>query len=176
MPEAERWEHTLTRRLRSLVRTAPVHRVEASKASRGRDLGPHDLRGLALRVIDSAIEHMGLGYGARRSDLYEALTPLLTAAEPGLSTSDIAEISDVVIDSLLNEPNRRLAFDEPYLSWVGAHPPVDSSSMLNPPSRATVRARLTRSPSASKATITRRRTSSCSSRRRPPSRSKTMPA
>ena len=117
MPEAERWEHTLTRRLRSLVRTAPVHRVEASKASRGRDLGPHDLRGLALRVIDSAIEHMGLGYGARRADLYEALTPLLTTAEPGLSASDIAEISDVVIDSLLNEPNRRLAFEEPYLSY-----------------------------------------------------------
>lgn len=117
MPEAERWEHTLTRRLRSLVRTAPVHRVEASKASRGRDLGPHDLRGLALRVIDSAIEHMGLGYGARRTDLYEALTPLLTAAEPGLSAAEIAEISDVVIDSLLNEPNRRLAFDEPYLSY-----------------------------------------------------------
>ena len=117
MREAERWEHTLTRRLRSLVRTAPLHRVEASKANRVRDLGPHDLRGLALRVIDSAIEHMGLGYGARRTDLYDALTPLLTAAEPGLSAADITEISDVVIDSLLNEPNRRLAFDEPYLSY-----------------------------------------------------------
>ncbi len=119
MPEADPWHATLTRRLRSLARTAPLHRVEASKASRVRDLGPHDLRALALRVIDSAIEHMGLGYGARRSDLYEALRPLLTATEPGLSAADIAEISDVVIDSLLNEPNRRLAFDEPYLSFDG---------------------------------------------------------
>lgn len=115
MPDAERWEHTLTRRLRSLVRTAPIHRVEASKASRARDLGPHDLRGLALCVIDSAIEHMGLGYGARRADLYTALAPLITAAEPGLSAADIAEIADVVIESLLN--NRGLAFDEPYLSY-----------------------------------------------------------
>lgn len=110
MPTAERWDHTLTRRLRSLVRTAPVHRVEASKASRGRDLGAHDLRRAALRGIDSASEHMGFGYGARRTDLFEAVAPLSTAA-------DIAEISDVVIDSLLNEPNRRLPVGEPCLSY-----------------------------------------------------------
>lgn len=120
MPEAERWEHTLTRRLRSLVRTAPVHRIEAGKASRGRDFDRHDLRGLALRVIDSAIEHMGLGYGARRADLYDALAPLILAAEPGLTPADIAEIADVVIESLLNESNRRLAFDERYVSFEAA--------------------------------------------------------
>lgn len=119
MSAAEPWEHTLTRRLRSLVRTGPVHRIEASKASRARDLSLHDLRGLALRVIDAAIEHMGLGYGARRADLHDALAPLIRAAEPEIAPADVAEIGDAVIDALLNEPNRRRAFDERYLSYEG---------------------------------------------------------
>lgn len=119
MPPAETWEQTLTRRLRSLVRTGPVHRIEAGKANRTRDLSAHDLRALALRVIDAAIEHMGLGYGARRVDLHEALAPLIRAAEPSVTPSDIAEIGDAVIDALLNEPNRRLMFDERYVSFEG---------------------------------------------------------
>lgn len=118
MPEeSEHWEQTLTRRLRSLVRTAPVHRLEAGKANRGLDLSAHDLRGLALRVIDATIEQMGLGYGARRKDIYEALFPLVRAVEPQLTEDALTEISDTVIDHLLNEPNRRQAFEERYVSF-----------------------------------------------------------
>lgn len=119
MSTSDGLDQTLTRRLRSLVRTGPIHRIEAGKASRSRDLERHDLRGLALRAIDAAIEQMGLGYGARRADLHEALSPLIRAAEPAVSAADVAEIADAVIDGLLNESNRRLAFDERYAAYEG---------------------------------------------------------
>jgi hypothetical protein len=117
--QPERWEQTLSRRVRTLARTGPIHRLEASKANRERDLERHDLRALALRAIDSAIEHMGLGYGASRQHLHQALEPLIRMAEPALGGRDVAEIADAVIEHLLNEQSRRRAFDEPYLSFDG---------------------------------------------------------
>ncbi len=119
MSDAPGWEATHTRRLRSLVRTGPLHRLEAGKALRARDLAAHDLRGLALRAIDATIEQMGLGYGARRADVAEAVAPLVRAAEPGATAVDVAEIADLVVDHLLNEPSRRLQFDEPYVAFDG---------------------------------------------------------
>ncbi len=35
----------------------------------------------------------------------------------GSTELDVAEITDLVVDHLLNEPSRRLAFDEPYVSF-----------------------------------------------------------
>ena len=109
----------LSHRLRSLVRTGPIHRIEANKASRARDLGRHDLRALALRAIDATIEHMGLGYGAYRSDIAEALSPIIRAVEPGTTATDVDEITDIVVEHLLNEASRRLQFDEPYVDFDG---------------------------------------------------------
>lgn len=113
----ETWEQTLTRRVRSLVRTGPLHRIESGKGSRVRDLAAHDLRALCLRVIDATIEHMGLGYGARRRDLRDALGPLVRAVEPGATDADLTDLTDIVVDHLLNESGRRLAFDEPYVAF-----------------------------------------------------------
>jgi hypothetical protein len=118
--QPERWEQTLSRRVRTLARTGPIHRLEDSKASRERDLERHDLRALALRAIDSTIEHMGLGYGASRQHLHQALEPLIRTAEPTLGGPDCTAIADLVIEHLLNEPSRRRAFDEPYVSFDGA--------------------------------------------------------
>jgi len=109
----------LSYRLRSLVRTGPLHRIEANKASRVRDLTRHDLRALALRAIDATIERMGLGYGAYRSDIAEALSPIIRAVEPGANATDVDEITNIVVEHLLNETSRRLQFDEPYLDFDG---------------------------------------------------------
>ncbi len=117
--QPESWAQMLSRRVRTLARTGPLHRLEGHKANRERNLERHDLRVLALRAIDSAIEHMGLGYGATRQNLHQALDPLIRSAEPGLGTKDVAEVADTVIDHLLNEQARRLAFDEPYMSFDG---------------------------------------------------------
>jgi hypothetical protein len=119
MSDAPRWEETLTRRVRSLARTGPLHRIEAGKSARARDLSRHDLRALALRAIDATIEHMGLGYGATRRDVAEALSPLIRATEPETTAADLHEISELVVEHLLNEINRRLQFDEPYVGFDG---------------------------------------------------------
>jgi hypothetical protein len=118
--QPESWEQLLSRRVRTLARTGPLHRLEDSKASRTRNLEQHDLRALALRAIDSTIEHMGLGYGANRQDLHQALDPLIRTAEPALTSKDVTEVADAVIEHLLNEPSRRRAFDEPYMSFDGS--------------------------------------------------------
>ena len=59
------WHDALTRRLRALVRTGPLHRIESGKGQRALELDDQDLRALALRALDVTIEHMGLGTGAR---------------------------------------------------------------------------------------------------------------
>ncbi|MFZ5477571.1 MAG: hypothetical protein ACOZNI_12415 [Myxococcota bacterium] len=113
----ESWQDALTRRLRTLVRTRPFHRLEASKTQRG--LEAHDLRALALRALDATIDRMGLGAGATRAEVREALTSMIRAVEPTADKARIAELADGVIDALLNEPERRRAFAEPYASVEG---------------------------------------------------------
>ncbi len=110
----------LSYRLRSLVRTGPLHRIEANKGSRARDLTRHDLRALALCAIDATIEHMGLGYGAYRSDIATALSPIIRAVEPDAIATDVDKITDIVVEHLLNESSRRLQFDEPYVDFDGS--------------------------------------------------------
>lgn len=114
-PESpETWQGALSRRLRSLLRTAPFHRLEASKALREGDYSLQDLRALALRVLDATIEKMGLAAGATRAELDEVLAPLVRAAEPTASPERVRDVVTLVLDGLLNERERRQAFSEPY--------------------------------------------------------------
>lgn len=109
------WQNALTRRLRTLVRTAPLHRVEHSKGHRDDVFADQDLRALALRTLDIVIERMGLGMGATFEELREDLHPLIEASSPGISIENSAQITDAIVLALLNETNRRQAFAEPYL-------------------------------------------------------------
>jgi hypothetical protein len=109
------WEDALTRRLRALIRTAPLHRVEASKMRRADEFSDQDLRALALRVLDVVIEKMGLGTGASLEHLREELRPLIRASASDLDDDETANVADAVVLALLNEPARRQAFEEPYL-------------------------------------------------------------
>ncbi|HTE51937.1 MAG TPA: hypothetical protein VK698_13880 [Kofleriaceae bacterium] len=115
-PEQDSWQEALTRRLRTLIRTAPLHRVEASKGMRDVDLSEQDLRALALRALDLTIEQMGLGSGAAVAELCEGLRPLVLQCQPSLTAAEADEIALVVVEALLNERERRQAFREPYLA------------------------------------------------------------
>jgi len=119
MADPDTWQDALTRRLRTLIRTAPLHRAEASKAHRAAALDDQDLRALALRAIDLTIEAMGLGAGISVEELREGLRPLVTTSHPTLGAAETDEIADLVIGALLNESGRRQAFDEPYLALDG---------------------------------------------------------
>jgi hypothetical protein len=115
-PDPDTWQDALTRRLRTLLRTAPLHRVEAGKARRADAFADHDLRALALRILDVTIERMGLGTGATHEELREGARPLLLAVDRDLDAPSADVIADAVIEALLNEPERRQAFEERYLA------------------------------------------------------------
>ncbi|MCB9661375.1 MAG: hypothetical protein H6726_27250 [Sandaracinaceae bacterium] len=117
----ERWQEAVTRRVRALLRTAPLHAPERLQRLRDADLGSVDVRSLVLRALDVTIEEMGLGAGARRLDVHRAFGEMLAAGGSPLTREEAAGIADVVVDALLNEP-RRTAFSEPYMDWSGDTP------------------------------------------------------
>lgn len=111
-PPVEPWPSALPRRVGTLARLAPLARFEQSKGSRKIDLDRHDLRTLALMVFDVVVETMGLASGATRDDVAAGLTPLIRSAEPEADRERILELSDLMIDLLMNESGRRAAFSE----------------------------------------------------------------
>lgn len=112
-----RWEQDLTRRLRTLLRTAPLHQVEAAKGHRALPLADQDLVALALRTLDVIIEAMGLDEGALHAEVALALDPLVRAADPGLE--DSAPVVELVIDALTNRSQRGEVFRIPYTDFDG---------------------------------------------------------
>ena len=111
------WQDALTRRLRTLVRLGPLHRLEATKGLRGEPLAGIDMRALCLRALDLAIERMGLGGGMTHEELREELAPLVGRMSPALTAAERDASADAVILGLLNERERRLEFHEPYLAF-----------------------------------------------------------
>ena len=109
----------LTRRVQALVRTAPLHAMEAHKNNRSIDLQRHDLRLLALAAIEAVVERMGFGYGASRDEIRQRLLPLLSLMEPGIALEAADRVVELVLEELLNSGNRRLAFEVPYVSLEG---------------------------------------------------------
>src|SRR5437868_6351353 len=110
------WEKALPSRIRTLLLTAPLHRMESTKGHRMAELQKQDLRMLALRVMDATIERMGLGHGAVRDAIISELTPLVRKADENLSLDDAKAVVEIVIEGLLNEGERRQAFRESYAS------------------------------------------------------------
>lgn len=113
----ERWQDAVTRRVRALARTEPLHDAERTKARRDLDLSAVDLRALTLRVLDVVIEEMGLGRGANREDLVRVIGAMVRASAPELA-ADAGPVADIVIASLLNEGERRQAFTARFVDWT----------------------------------------------------------
>jgi hypothetical protein len=111
----ETWQISLPRRVAMLARMHPLHRFEAAKATRNRNLGHHDLRTLSLMVFDATIERMGLAAGATRDEIVGALKPIIIAAESTADEVRVTEIGAIVLDFLMNENDRRRAFIEQIL-------------------------------------------------------------
>lgn len=111
-PPVEPWPSALPRRVGTLARIAPLIRFEQAKGGRRLELESHDLRTLALMVFDVVVETMGLASGATRDDIASGLAPLIRAAEPDAVRERVMELTDLMIDLLMNEPGRRAAFSE----------------------------------------------------------------
>lgn len=100
--------------MRTLLLTAPLHRLEESKVFRSIGCKEQDFRLLCLRIIDATIERMGLGFGASRKDIIAEVKPLVQKADPEINGDDAAAIVELAIEELLNERNRRQKFQERY--------------------------------------------------------------
>ncbi|TVR00896.1 MAG: hypothetical protein EA398_10950 [Deltaproteobacteria bacterium] len=120
-PGVEHWQEAVTRRVRALIRTAPLHAAEQGKGHRHLNLERVDLRSLSLRVLDVVIEEMGLGGGASRDQVEQALAMMLRATAPELADEG-AVVCSAVLGALLNDGDRRQAFRARYLDWAGEAP------------------------------------------------------
>jgi len=99
-----------------------LHAAERSKHLRDLDLSNVDFRSLSLRVLDVVIEEMGLGSGAARDEVVEALGRMLASNAPTIEAADAQVIADLTVDALLNETHRRQAFSELYIDWTQDEP------------------------------------------------------
>lgn len=118
------WHDGLTRRLKSLLRTAPLHALRSSKALA---LLPHDdVAALSMKALEILIDALGLRPGATREELEQGLLPLLAASdrEHGVGTSQERhrEVVGLVLGALLNDGNRRQAYTDEYLDFEGGKP------------------------------------------------------
>ena len=108
----ETWQVALPRRVATLARIEPLHRLENGKSARSLRLERHDLRTLSLMIFDVIIERMGLAAGASQEEIVSELKPLICAAEPEADNTRVFEVATTVLDFLLNESERRRAFSE----------------------------------------------------------------
>ena len=112
-------DDSFVRRVRALLRTGPLHDLEAGKALRDGDWSPYDLRGLALAAIDTVIDHMGLEFGATADQVRQRLTQLARMAAPDRPADEAVRVADAVVGGLLNDRRRREAFAATYSDWSG---------------------------------------------------------
>lgn len=129
MPEptstsAPLWHDALTRRLRSLLRTGPLHRLRESRAE---VLLEHDdPAALCMRALEVLVDSLGLRPGASRDEVHAALSPLLRANdlahEVVPNDARHAGVCELVIGALLNDAGRRQAYSTAYLDFVDGRP------------------------------------------------------
>lgn len=120
------WAETLTRRLRSLLKTGPFHRLRANEG-RHEVLLPHDdTTVLLIKTLEVLVDALGLRLGAPREAVHHALAPILEAGDQmrgiAVDRARHVAVSDLVIGVLLNDAARRQAYEEVYLDVSGAEP------------------------------------------------------
>ena len=118
------WHDGLTRRLKSLLRTCPLHALRGSKAAA---LLPHDdVAALSMKALEILIDALGLRPGATREEIDGGLFPLLSASdsahEVAVSQERHREVVGLVLGSLLNDANRRQAYTDEYLDFDAGKP------------------------------------------------------
>lgn len=123
---SDQWHEGLTRRLRSLLRTDPFHRLRASQ-SRIESVLPHDdLLAVAMKGLELLIDCLGVSAGLSRDDFAAGVRPLLVGGDQLAAVAPDTErhsrICAIVIAALLNDAGRRQAFVDEYMVLVDGKP------------------------------------------------------
>lgn len=124
--DAVDWHEALTRRLRSLLKTGPLHQLRAREGRHGA-LRPHDdTAALCMKALEVLVDAMGVRPGARREEVAAALRPMLEAGDRlhdvAPSAARHAQVIDLVIGTLLNDAGRRQAYAADYTDFVDGRP------------------------------------------------------
>jgi len=116
------WHDALTRRLRALLKSGPLHELKRNQGRLDAVLEHDDLAALAMRALEVLVDALGVRAGATREDLVSALAPL---AEANDRVSGVApdpgryrRLTEIVVGALLNDAGRRRAFEETYVSFI----------------------------------------------------------
>lgn len=114
------WPVDLTRRLRVLLHTMPLHDLRRGDAIRDAELRHYDSLTLALRVLDIVIDRVGLEAEADREVAARILEPVLaamdTAAGVPVSPQHHERMIDRLLSGLRNDGGARRPFREEYTS------------------------------------------------------------
>jgi hypothetical protein len=109
------WDPLLTRRLRVLLHTAPLHDLRLSDSRRDPDLRHYDSLALALKTLDVIIESMGLDREVDRGTVVRSLSPLMRAMDVAMGITPDPRRHAAMVDRLLaglrnDAEGRRSAF------------------------------------------------------------------
>lgn len=93
----------LTRRLKALACTAPLHDLDARKAKLDwADATVYQMAEIALHTIDQVTIAMDFDTGAGHDDVVRRLTPFIAAQAPDRPAAEHARVARWVLDNLIN--------------------------------------------------------------------------
>ncbi|MEE1927289.1 hypothetical protein V1J52_03680 [Streptomyces sp. TRM 70351] len=92
----------LSRRLRALACTAPLHDLDARKANLSGEYGAYAMAEVALAAIDLVTLQMDFDTGADHEDVVTRLLPRVAAQAPGRPAAEHERVARWVLENLIN--------------------------------------------------------------------------
>ena len=106
-----------SRRLRTLLHTAPIHALEDNKGRWGGDWSRYDLRRLQVAAIEETLDRQGVEGGVGRQSLTDSVAAVASRMAPDRPHREHLDVAERVLAHLLN--------DEPDSDFVYAY--IDST-------------------------------------------------
>jgi hypothetical protein len=92
-----------SRRLRTLLHTAPIHALEDNKGRWEGDWSCYDLRRLQVAAIEEALDHQGVEGGVGRQSLKDSVSAVASRMAPDRPHREHLDVAEHVLAHLLND-------------------------------------------------------------------------
>lgn len=103
---------TASRRIRTLLHTAPIHALEDNKVLWGEQWGAYDMRRLQIEAVAITLDHQGLEGGLSRQSLRDEVAQIAASLAPERPRDEHQEAAERVLSHLLNEqPGSDFVYD-----------------------------------------------------------------
>jgi hypothetical protein len=116
-------EEGFVRRTRTLLRTAPLHRLAQTTSWQDWESSDYDPRVLSLAAIDAVIARMGFATELTYESALGIVAELAAIAAPDRPEDEHVKVASFVLDGLLNnrDQNDSQAFSVPYSDYSDGH-------------------------------------------------------